>query len=845
MSHQPPAALANVEESIDHRSTQELSDDRPTTPDRADNPAPKDTPLKLNRQRVHADSSQQAEDAAGAKGPKNTTAEEDEWSTQARWAMQAGTTSTMQAQVSEVVPRWPSSVEFVAPPPGLDLDPRSAEVFSMPNEEGEEDFQKFQNSAKHSASVHRQERIVQIIYDALCSAEAPRWKDRDGYVAISKLLRSWSDLQRSAFGSTKVIVQAVEQCNGIIRLDQERRCVRLQSCEDVVLSTVEQEVEKSHHKSLPWSTLLALPALSQALEEGKLTNETREDFLHRVVRQGDSKVFVKGAYVVLRPRCEQLRRIVEELFTDVHLSQDQRLRTKISESQGGEVPLTWLCSKYAERLGSSPAGDARSAEETAAELCDALHHSETLDVDAKRLNVKRKMPIKTNTMSAIIETGRVSPQFSSPVARGVRDSPPSTQSERQRTAGSARAAAQLRQLLDFYFEPFSLQHNRYILDLIARRIGVPSEAGPWVVEALLTFRFTIDDLLGLGRIKSAFEKLKGSGDTNDLMEITNQLKFLRTDNDGSFQLQSPPEVRSFVASRTASLNCADATARYLSAAREQRGQAPDGVLSVLSCAMIASLFDDTDLGSQRLGRLKRQLSLHHADIICLQGLDADVGAGASLATTLSEEGYAFACAKSGDGAEANSIFWDRSRWENVAKEECGAAICVDLEPFEEPKTLVRAICFRPRVPTTKDGSRLQKLFEGPELKLVCADFTLLGGAHGACVVEELSLMPSVSQEVLGAEISIPRVGPDYKPLRAAASGMNKLHCPDAVLFSGMSPIVALSGHTEGYFSTLSAEDFQQQFPAFRMPIVAAFDRRNNFQLGNSNVAKFGSTRHRL
>jgi len=52
--------------------------------------------------------------------------------------------------------------------------------------------------------------------------------------------------------------------------------------------------------------------------------------------------------------------------------------------------------------------------------------------------------------------------------------------------------------------------------------------------------------------------------------------------------------------------------------------------------------------------------------------------------------------------------------------------------------------------------------------------------------------------------------------------MNRIHSPDALLFEGLVPILALSGHTERYLSTLAPEEVVQQFPAFRMPVVAAF-----------------------
>merc|ERR1712226_567441 len=86
-------------------------------------------------------------------------------------------------------------------------------------------------------------------------------------------------------------------------------------------------------------------------------------------------------------------------------------------------------------------------------------------------------------------------------------------------------------------------------------------------------------------------------------------------------------------------------------------------------------------------------------------------------------------------------------------------------------------------------------------------------------------MPSVMCEVLGCELAVPLATGRYppEPVCRAASGLNKLHCPDVVLFRGMVPTAVLSGHTEGYLTTMPAEDALQQFPAFRLPIVAAFD----------------------
>jgi len=61
-------------------------------------------------------------------------------------------------------------------------------------------------------------------------------------------------------------------------------------------------------------------------------------------------------------------------------------------------------------------------------------------------------------------------------------------------------------------------------------------------------------------------------------------------------------------------------------------------------------------------------------------------------------------------------------------------------------------------------------------------------------------------------------------MRLEATGLNRLQRPDAMLFRGsIAPMAALSGHTEGYLATMSPADVVQQFPAFRLPLVAIFD----------------------
>jgi len=394
---------------------------------------------------------------------------------------------------------------------------------------------------------------------------------------------------------------------------------------------------------------------------------------------------------------------------------------------------------------------------------------------------------------------------------------------------AARASIQLRALLDFYFENFNLQHNRYLLDLIARRMGPPKKPGPWPAQLLVDFRFTFDDLMGLGRIASALAKIKLSPYSDDppwrRYQALGQLKHLRWTGDGKLQLRSPPEVRSFVPARNVSAEAVRDAVRYLSGVREQRGQVPSGMLSALSYAMADTLADSSQKGVQRRAQLKRQLLLHHTDIMCLHGFDPH---GHGLTQTLVEEGYNFSWARS-DRGEANAIFWDRSRFELQSHDEFGAALAIDLRSLEDGSKLFRAICMRPPVPTSS-CTGLSRLFAGRAKGgplIACVDFTLLGGAESAAIVEELASMSSLPREVLGDELAAPLAESNpqdgsAEPIRAGASGLNRIHRPDSMLYEGFAPLLALSGHSEYHLETMAPEDVVQQFPAFRIPIVAAF-----------------------
>jgi hypothetical protein len=278
-------------------------------------------------------------------------------------------------------------------------------------------------------------------------------------------------------------------------------------------------------------------------------------------------------------------------------------------------------------------------------------------------------------------------------------------------------------------------------------------------------------------------------------------------------------------------------ARWLIAVGEDQGPASTGVMSVISLAL-TEVMARKALNQQQPSQLKRQLLLHHADVVCLQGFDPD-SRGRSIAVALREEGYELESASY--MAEANCICWDAGRFELVGSWRAGSSLAVDLRPFEDPDVQVRVVCMIAHPPFGSASAGFADLFARPDASgmatasplLVCGDLSALGGAECACVIQELAGLTSMPQEVLGEEVCAPRF--EYSadgnawPLRAPASGLNRLRHPDAMLFKGLSPLIALSGHSQRYVSTIGQEELVSQFPAFRPTLVAAFDWRGALQ----------------
>lgn len=199
-----------------------------------------------------------------------------------------------------------------------------------------------------------------------------------------------------------------------------------------------------------------------------------------------------------------------------------------------------------------------------------------------------------------------------------------------------------------------------------------------------------------------------------------------------------------------------------------------------------------------------------------------------MTDALAEEGYGVICTCSAD--EANSIFWDRSRVEPVSHIEQGGTLAVDFWLLGSSTQSFRVVCLQGKI---QYGAGFGSIFGNSRKRgcfnplIVCADLRALGGAECAAVVEELGCLPSVMQEVFNEELAAPLgkrdvVGNCMATVISDAHGLNKLHRPDAILYSEVKPVAVLSGHTEGYLATMPLEEVLKQFPSLRLPMVCAF-----------------------
>lgn len=428
--------------------------------------------------------------------------------------------------------------------------------------------------------------------------------------------------------------------------------------------------------------------------------------------------------------------------------------------------------------------------------------------------------------------------------------------------------------IDTIFEPFALQHNSHLLLAIARHlgkmtdgcaaVGTRCEGWPWTIQALARVAFTTEDLVEctskLASTKHVAAALRSLANTpNPDLSILRQL--LRVDS--AWHLRSPPEIRCFLAAPDVPRSLVSATTRAILG----RSAPPAEVVTVLSYAVTHLFEDQVKDSEERWQRLMQQLRACHTDILCLQGFQPQTQAGSALAMRLKADGFAYAAAALSQSApcrQANAIFWDQRRWDPICEpqghgyEGC-AALLVELRLRADPAVAFRVASLQPKL-VDCCNSALGAAFHAPPSTpsvpawaslgttraahsagagmastqppivpkkqlplLVCADLSAVGGAEAAILVPGLLGLRSAMLEATGEELASPKCGAPEKAKRTRQKLRLRPLCRyDTVLSKDLTRVLVLSGHTEGYLSTMPETDLYKQFPAGRLPIVAAF-----------------------
>ena len=328
-----------------------------------------------------------------------------------------------------------------------------------------------------------------------------------------------------------------------------------------------------------------------------------------------------------------------------------------------------------------------------------------------------------------------------------------------------------------------------LLKVIESQLGEAQDSGPWCQRDLKKVLFSYKDLALLdGRLASLLHKLS----PEVVAKLSRQAKLNMTwESPGMvWSFKEPPELRRLI---------------------RKTNMLKTKTTSALNQFSITFL-------SQRSGclpmELDRMLKFKRAGIACLQGLDSSDN---DLAASIFGKGYGRFCAQ-GSG-EANTIIWDRSLWTFCASHECNAGLAVDLTSKDQT---IRVACLRPTLEHSCEADFADFLLSENLKLVVCADLSLLGGTSSAGLVPSLLGLHSAMFETLGHEVLVPKPSASKQP---DADDFYPLWDPCGIFFSGVEPMAALSGYTEGYLATLSQSkmgDSTVNFPQGKPILFAEF-----------------------
>lgn len=671
--------------------------------------------------------------------------------------------------------------------------------------------------------VSRQHWLVAFLLEAVRHA----WEyglscGSQGEVLVRELLERFPGLKAACYGSHHQLAQTVErdvskalvlggpphQLTLRCRPAQERLQVFVEAYASRLAPgsrlTVAELVENAHVKRLLSGRDLPYRPLLECLAPSPLFD---------VVPTADA--------LTLRPVRERMRLGIERLMTEL----DPWLQKRMQKDHGS-VPLAWLLANYSMLLIGP-----RSTPLLLSDAVSALEGSEVLEVDRGTFSVRRRNAMTWSQAVAPLQQPAMKPCSSRFSCKDVRV---------------------FRSLLDHYFEPFNLQHNRLILHSAEEE---RSADGKW--RWLLT-RLSRD----LTRVGATLNSLTPEAQASFLQQaFSSSLKHVRAI---SLRLQTLLELKYDPDFRLPVL--APSSPRWLTqhflAAAERLPSLPPTAAVVLSYAVGCHDSLDGPAGSGRHAghplarerqqrRILRQLLAYGADVLCLQQCEADLTAavhsetlacapareravkGGSLlcmlARHLEQEDFEWCAAPAkalAGGAlhgHVNAIFWRRARWQMSAwRAGEGGALHVALRPQRGLTWQLSVGCVE-----ASGAKCLQAQLETLEGHLqppavLCGAF----GAGPAEVAEALRAeglagFRSAHPEVLGRELPWTTIVG-----RGDAGRRLDLRPWDGIWLRGgalLTPLAALAGHKHGPWMDARGLVCSQALPADHLPLVAALE----------------------
>ncbi|CAJ1366203.1 unnamed protein product [Effrenium voratum] len=529
--------------------------------------------------------------------------------------------------------------------------------------------------------VPRSRWIVSFLQQAVAGAEEFQVPiQADGWVFALDILGRFPQLAEACWSNVHILSRllAKDPIRSLeVKVVRNRVAMRRVSAMDRLQAFVEAYVSGLPPETkLPVAELLCNEHVKRLFNGVELPDNPEKSLLRCLRPCALFDPEPKASHLTLRPARERLRLGLEGLLA----SPEGGLHQKIEQGQGS-VSLSWLLRHFGKQL----LGSVRL---TPQQVREALSRSEELEFDCLSFTVRmrgwQRSWLPPLLMS--VPSNRERMNF---ITRRVKGGS-GTWADEDRERCCAKTLRKLREILDFYMHPFSIQHNCLL------RHGAEEGSWVWPLQRLAK---------ELQRVKVLLTSLSASASTELLealcqkpgqyMELVSHLETQQL----AVKLRYIPDLRMPVVD-----SLAPAWAfRLLIAHAEVMPVLPPDAAVVLSYNLqcregveeaarscdVAEFLRAPRLARERWRRrILRQLFSYKADILCLQHVQADPSLPCSsiqpategpkgslelqrlppgsllsaLTARLTEEDFDWCVAPAATPGWCNAIAWKRSRW---------------------------------------------------------------------------------------------------------------------------------------------------------------------------------------